>query len=182
MADELAKDGAMLDGTEMAQIKTSTVQKKKRSARLCSMQLAFIVWWKSGKIVQNFCRSRKTVVFVDSQGEAKKHRMEWCVVASKYSCMKRGRNSKTMRMTSKCEGKVDGKRLQPQAGNMGKAQVGEHDIARREDPTDETLVWCRKCSGYAWRRLGPKLVNRCRPEKQDTIEQGHMLKTIKEGI
>ena len=29
----------------------------------------------------------------------------------------------------------------------------------------ESLVWCRNCSGYAWRRLGSKRMNRCRREK-----------------
>ena len=33
------------------------------------------------------------------------------------------------------------------------------------DRQEEVLIWCRKCSGYARHRLGPKLVNCCRPEQ-----------------
>ena len=43
---------------------------------------------------------------------------------------------------------------------------------RRVYPNDEAWVWCRKCSGYARCRLGPKLMNRCRPESKDTKEYG----------
>ena len=40
------------------------------------------------------------------------------------------------------------------------------------------MVLCRKCSGFARCRLGPKQMNRCRPAKKDTEECGHMLKLI----
>ena len=42
---------------------------------------------------------------------------------------------------------------------------------RKEDPNGEVLV-CRKCSGYARCRLGPKQMNHCKPEKTDTQELG----------
>ena len=35
-----------------------------------------------------------------------------------------------------------------------------------------------KCVGHAWCRLGPKLMNHCRPEKTDTKEHGKMLKIL----
>ena len=42
--------------------------------------------------------------FVDTKVEAKKHRTEWCVAASKYRCMRCVRNSKKMKMPGICEG------------------------------------------------------------------------------
>ena len=39
---------------------------------------------------------------------------------------------------------------------------------------DSNLVWCRKCSDHAKCRLGPKLMNRCRPEEKDAIESENM--------
>ena len=40
-------------------------------------------------------------------------------------------------------------------------------------------MWCRRCSGnYAWRRLGPTLMNRSRTEENDTKERGKMLERI----
>ena len=53
-------------------------------------------------------------------------------------------------------------------------------MVRRVDPNGEALVWCRRCSGYARRRLGLELMNRCRPEKKDTQEYVNMLKIIVE--
>ena len=39
-------------------------------------------------------------------------------------------------------------------------------------------MWCRKCSGYARQRMGPKLLNYCRPEQVGTKEHGKMMKRI----
>ena len=36
---------------------------------------------------------------------------------------------------------------------------------RTECRQGEVLIWCRKCSGYAKRRMGPKLMNCCNGEK-----------------
>ena len=41
-------------------------------------------------------------------------------------------------------------------------------MARRMDRQGELLIWCRKCSGYARQRMGPKLMNHCQPEKVGT--------------
>ena len=50
-ADELAKEGAMLD--------EGSGRNEKRCTQLCSVQPAFTVWWSNGKIVKNSRRSRK---------------------------------------------------------------------------------------------------------------------------
>ena len=62
--------------------------------------------------------------------------------------------------------------------------MGGHDLVRIMDRQGEVLIWCRKCSGYARQRMGPKLVNCCRPEQMGTKEFGKMLKriqTLEEG-
>ena len=63
-------------------------------------------------------------------------------------------------------------------GKLGKRQLGGHDLVRRTDRHGEVLVWRRKCSGFARQRMGPKLVNCCKPERMDTKECGNMLKRI----
>ena len=49
---------------------------------------------------------------------------------------------------------------------------------RRMDRQEEVLIWCRKCSGYARQRMGPMLINCCRPEQMVTKEFGNMVKII----
>ena len=51
-------------------------------------------------------------------------------------------------------------------------------MVRRMDRQGEVLIWCRKCSGYARQRMGPKLMNRCKPEKVGPKEYGKMLNRI----
>ena len=63
-------------------------------------------------------------------------------------------------------------------GQWRKRHIGGHDLVRRRDRQGETLIWCRKCSGYARQRIGPKLMNCCRPEQVSTKEHGKMLKRI----
>ena len=60
-ADELAKDVAMMDGGEMAQIRASAVQQQTaRFTQRCNVQPAFIDWWRNGQTAKNLSRSRKT--------------------------------------------------------------------------------------------------------------------------
>ena len=56
--------------------------------------------------------------------------------------------------------------------------LGGHDLVRRRDRQGEVLTWCIKCSVYARQRMGPKLMNCCRPEPMGTQEHGKMLKRI----
>ena len=51
-------------------------------------------------------------------------------------------------------------------------------MVRKMDRQGEVLIWCRKCSGYARQRMGPKLVNCCKPEQMGTKEFGKMMKII----
>ena len=43
-------------------------------------------------------------------------------------------------------------------------------MVRRMDRQGEVLIWCRKCSGFARQRMGPKLMNCCKPEQMGTKE------------
>ena len=51
-------------------------------------------------------------------------------------------------------------------------------MVRRMDRRGEVLIWCRKCSGYARQRIGPKLMNCCKLEQVGTKEHGNMLMRI----
>ena len=56
--------------------------------------------------------------------------------------------------------------------------MGGHDMVRRLDRQGEVLIWCRKCSGSARQRMGPQLVNCCKPEQVGTKGDANMLKRI----
>ena len=51
-------------------------------------------------------------------------------------------------------------------------------MVRSVDRQGEVLIWCRKCSGCARQRMGPKLMEGCKPEQDGTKEHGQMLKRI----
>ena len=61
-ADELAEVGAMLDEGFMAEVRAKTVQQKieKKCSQPYSMQPAFTVWWKNGRLVK---RAQKKMDF-----------------------------------------------------------------------------------------------------------------------
>ena len=94
--------------------------------------------------------------------------MVWCAAESKYRCMRCGISSDMVNMPGKCEGpRWLGKDSDPELEGMGNTHQGGNDMVRRVDPNGEVLVWCRRRSGCTRCCLGPKLMNRCRPEKQD---------------
>ena len=55
-------------------------------------------------------------------------------------------------------------------GKSGRRLQEGHDLVRRTDRQEDVLIWCRKYSGYARQRIGPKLINCCRPEQMGTKE------------
>ena len=103
----------------------------------------------------------------------------WCGAANKDLCMRCGRSSKNMKMQGTCKGpewlREDSKH---KLGRWVKSRLGGHDMVRRVDSSGEALKCCRKCSSYARQRLGPKFMNRCKPEKMDTKEGENMLRRI----
>ena len=123
--------------------------------------------------VKNSNKEQKWL-FVDKKGEAKMHRMEWCAAASEKRCMRCARSSESVKMPRTCRDmwgpKVESEGPQPQVEKVKQSASGRHDMVRR--------VWCRKCSGHARSRPGPKLIHRCRPEQMGTQEHGNMFKII----
>ena len=51
-------------------------------------------------------------------------------------------------------------------------------MVRERVKQGEVLIWCRKCSGYARQKKGPKFMYCCKQEQVGTKEHGHMLKRI----
>ena len=114
-------------------------------------------------------------IFVDKKSEEMKHQTEWCAKADRYRCMRCGRGSKNMKMPGRC---TRPKFMSKSLGNWRKRHLGGHDFARRMDRQEDVLIWCRKCSGYARRRMGPKLMNCCVREQMGPKEFGRMMKRI----
>ena len=59
--------------------------------------------------------------------------------------------------------------------NGEEIHLGRHDLVRRKDRQGEVLIWHRKCSGHARQRMGPKLMNCCKPEPMGTQGHGEIL-------
>ena len=64
------------------------------------------------------------------------------------------RNGRTVKNSSRSQGPNE---LVKNLGRWGKRHMGGHDMVRRMDWQGDVLIWCRKCSGYARRRMGHKL-------------------------
>ena len=109
------------------------------------------------------------------KSEETKHRTEWCAEADRYRGMRYGRGSQCMKMLGKCTGPT---LLANSLEKWRRRYLGGHDLSRRMDRQGEVLRWRRKCSGYARQRMGPKLMNCCKPEPTGTQVCGKMLKRI----
>ena len=80
-----------------------------------------------------------------------------------------------MKMPGRCTGP---KFLSKSLGTWRRRHLGGHDFVRRMDRQGEALIWCRKCSGNARKRMEPKLMNCCRMEQMGTKEFGKVMKRI----
>ena len=127
-------------------------------------------WWKSSmsrrtaqRRTRKGCRTLRSLTLKATRNKRK---------VSVYEC---GRGSKYMKMLGKCSGP---KYLSEKIGKWGQRRRRGHDLGRRMDRQGEILIWCRKCSGYARQRMGPKLMNCCKPEQVGTKGHGQMLKRI----
>ena len=104
--------------------------------------------------------------FTDKKSEETKHRTEWCAEAERYRCTRCGSGSKYMKDARKMyRTKISANN---KSGKWGRRYLGGHDLVRRMDRQGEILMWCRKCSGDARQRMGPKVMNCCRQEQMAT--------------
>ena len=105
-ADELPKEGTMLDGGLVAEVRASTVQREREDVSATLQYAAsfhcLVEEWKDCKALKP--QPREKWIFVDKKREATKHQTEWCAAACKYRCMRCGRGSKYMKMEGKCTG------------------------------------------------------------------------------
>ena len=133
-AGELPKDGAMLEGGEMAQIRAGTVQQKSEKVHAALQYAARFHFleeeWHDCEELKPKPQDKCT--FVDMKVEAKKHRTEWCAAASNHRCMRYGRSSKKMNMPGKCEvpedAKVVGEALQSKAMQLASVVGGAKNL------------------------------------------------------
>ena len=89
--------------------------------------------------------------------------------------MRYGRNSKKIKVPGMCEGpKLMGMEFNPDLKKKRRSALGRTRHSENSGPE-----WEACSEGHARCHLGPKLMNRCKPEK-DTKEHGQMLKHILE--
>ena len=115
-ADELVKEGALLDEGFMAEARAKTVQQEREEV-CAALQYAasfhcLAEEWKDCDELKP--KPKEKLTFVDQKREETKHRTEWCAEANKYRCLRCGRGTKCMKMP--------GKRTGPKylSGNLGK--------------------------------------------------------------
>ena len=68
----------------------------------------------------------------------------------------------------KMPGKSRTENLFKKLGKWRRRHLVEHDLVRILDRQEDVLIWCRKCSGYARQRMGPKLMKCCKLEPMGT--------------
>ena len=81
--DELAREGAMMDGGVMAQVRASTVQQEREDV-CAALQYAaslhcLVEGWRDGEELKPKPKEKWTLV--NKKGEVRKHRTEWCAVS-----------------------------------------------------------------------------------------------------
>ena len=161
-ADELAKEGAVLDEGFMAETRAKTVQQE-REEIFAALQYAasfhcLVEEWKDCEELKP--KPKEKWIFAFKTREETMHRTEWCAEANKFRCMRCGRDSKNMKIPGKC---TRPKYLSENLGKWRKRHLGGHDLVRREVP-----IWCRKCLGHARLKMGPKLMDYSKPEPVGT--------------
>ena len=98
-ADELAREGAMLDGGDMAQVRAITIQQEREyfcAALQCAASFHCLVeeWKGCGELKP---KPIEKWTFVNKKGEAKKHRTEWCAAAKQRSLSEMWKKQKQIR-------------------------------------------------------------------------------------
>ena len=173
-ADELAKAGAVMDEGFMAEARAEATKQEREEVYVALQYVAnfhcLVEEWKDCEELRP--KPKEKWSFVDKRRERMKHRTECCAEANSYRCMRCGKGSEDMKTPGRCDGS---KRL----GKWRSRHLRGHDLVRRMDRQGEVLIWCTKCSGYARQRVGPDLMNCCRPDQMDIKEFGKMVKKSK---
>ena len=104
-ADELAKEGALLDEGFMAQTRAKTVKQEREEVHSLAVCGQFSL---SGRGLERLCRAQvaaeRKVGFCGQEGKEARHQTEWCANDSKYRCMRCGKGSKWMKIQGECSG------------------------------------------------------------------------------
>ena len=144
-ADELAKEGAMLDDGFIAETRARTVQQEREEVYAALQYAAsfhcLVKAWKDCEELKP--KPKEKLIFVDKIREETKHRTEWCTDANKYRCMRCG---------GKCTGPIY---MSENFGKWRKRHLGGHDLARRIDGTKIHELLQARASGHkrAWNML-----------------------------
>ena len=97
-ADELAKEGAVMDGGVMALIRASVVEQEREEVSAVLQYAAkfhcLVEYWHD-------CEQKKSGP-LEREKEAARHKIEWCPKASRYRCVRCGRSSQYVRMKGTC--------------------------------------------------------------------------------
>ena len=128
-ADELVKEGAMLDEGFMEV--RAVIMKQEREEVYVALQYAasFHCLVEESKESEELKpKPQEKWTFVDRKCEGMKHRTEWCAEADRYRCMRCG--SKYMKMPGRCNRP---KFLSKSLGTWGRRHLGGHDLVRRMD-------------------------------------------------
>ena len=84
--------------------------------------------------------------FVNKKVEAKNHRTVWCAAATRYQCVRRGRNSKNKNMQRNVRTKVVARGTPNTSWEVDKKKaLGRARHGEKKDRNGEALIWRRKC-------------------------------------
>ena len=105
-ADELAKEGVLLDEGVVAEARRKTMQQEREEVytalHFAASFHCLVKEWKDCEELKP--KPKEKWIFVDKKREETKRRTEWCAEANKYPCMRCGRGNKYMKMQGKCTG------------------------------------------------------------------------------
>ena len=126
-ADELAKEGALLDQGFMAGARAETMQQEREevfAALRCAASFHCLVeeWKDCEELKPN---SREKGAFVDQKREETMHRTEWCAQPDRYRCMRCGRGKQTHEDASKMRRTTI---LDKILEKWGRRHLGGHDL------------------------------------------------------
>ena len=93
--DELVKDGAMLHGGDMAQIRASTAPQRRQEVHAFLQIHSWLSLFGGGvaRLLRAQAKTERKVDKCGQNGETARHRTEWCAATSKYRGTRCGMSS-----------------------------------------------------------------------------------------